>query len=176
MDLTIFEGQNEIEFFKKFHNDEACRGYLYEQKWKDGFICPKCGCNEELKSTFAYTKRCKKCKSFTSATAHTLFHDGKIGLQKSFLMIFRMSATTKSISSEQLAKNIGVNRKTTLNFQHKVRLAMKSSKKYPLTGDVEVDEAFIGQKEEGNIGRGAVEKAQIVVAVEKKGGIGIKRV
>ena len=86
-----------------------------------------------------------------------------------------MSATTKSISAEQLSKTIGVNRKTALLFQQKVRLAMKSSENHPMTGQIEVDEAFIGQKEEGQIGRGAENKAQIVVAVEKHGASGIKR-
>jgi transposase-like protein len=86
-----------------------------------------------------------------------------------------MSATTKSISAEQLSKSIGVNRKTALLFQQKVRLAMKSSQKQPMTGQIEVDEAFIGQQEEGNVGRGAENKAQIVVAVEKQGATGVKR-
>ena len=87
-----------------------------------------------------------------------------------------MSATTKSISAEQLAKNVGVNRKTALLFQHKVRLAMKSSENYPMKGDVEVDEAFIGQQEDGeNRGRGAETKSQIVVAIEKSGNHGVKR-
>jgi len=91
-------------------------------------------------------------------------------------MVFKMSATTKSVSAEQLAKTVGVNRKTALAFQHKIRLAMRSSGRYPLEGQVEVDEAFIGQEEPNAIGRGAENKAQIVVAVEKNGGKGIKRV
>lgn len=176
MDFTVFEGQNEIAFFNTFKDDASCLAYLYEQKWKNGFACPKCGGKQECKSSLLFHKRCKACKHFASATANTLFHKSKIGLQKAFVMLFRMSATTKSVSAEQLAKNVGVNRKTALAFQHKVRLAMKSSKSYPMEGNVEVDEAFIGQQEEANVGRGAVEKAQIVLAVEKNGGKGVKRV
>ena len=56
-----------------------------------------------------------------------------------------MSATTKSISAEQLTKTIGINRKRALQLQHKVRLAMKSSEKYPMISQVEVDEEFIGK-------------------------------
>mgnify|MGYP003346061192 CR=1 FL=1 len=87
-----------------------------------------------------------------------------------------MSATTKSISAEQLAKTVGVNRKTALLFQHKVRIAMQSSGQHPMEGNVEVDEAFIGEQEEGKVGRGSQNKTQIVVALEKQGGKGIKRV
>ena len=81
-----------------------------------------------------------------------------------------MSATTKSISAEQLAKTVGVNRKTALLFQHKVRIAMQSSGQHPMEGNVEVDEAFIGEQEEGKVGRGSQNKTQIVVALEKQGG------
>ena len=88
-----------------------------------------------------------------------------------------MGATTKSISARQLAKTIGVNPKTALAFQHKVRLAMQSSEQYPIEGEVEVDEAFIGGQEESeNRGRGAESKNQIVLEVEKTGLFGIKRV
>jgi len=44
-----------------------------------------------------------------------------------------------------------------------------------MKGQVEVDEAFIGQQEQAK-GRGAEHKSQIAVAVEKQGAIGIKRV
>jgi len=50
-----------------------------------------------------------------------------------------MSATTKSISAEKLAKTLGVNRKTALAFQHKIRLAIMSSEQNPMKCEVEVD-------------------------------------
>jgi transposase-like protein len=170
-----FEGQNEIEFAKRFSTKEACFAHLFHYKWMDGFICPHCQCNEESHCYLEYFKRCKGCNNLISPTSNTLFHNVKFGIVKAFWAVFKMSATTKSISAEQLSKVIGVNRKTALLFQQKVRLAMQSSECYPLTGQVEVDEAFIGQEEEGAIGRGTHEKAQIVVAVEKYGATGVKR-
>lgn len=104
-----------------------------------------------------------------------MFHKVKFGIDKAFYIVFKMSDTTKSISAEQLSKAVGINRKTALLFQQKVRLAMRSSENYPMKGQVEVDEAFIGQQEEAK-GRGAEHKSQIAVAVEKQGASGIKRV
>jgi len=46
---------------------------------------------------------------------------------------------------------------------------MASSGKFPLTGDVEVDETYIGGHEEGKRGRGAQEKTIVAIAVEAKG-------
>lgn len=105
----------------------------------------------------------------------SLFHKVKFDIYKAFSIVVKMSATTKSISAEQLAKTIGVNRKTALLFQQKIRLAICSCEKYPMNGQVEVDEAFIWQKEEIR-GGGAEHKSQIAIAVEKQRATGIKRV
>lgn len=176
MDVLIrFEGENELEFVKRFSSKEACYEYLYFYKWKDGFLCPHCKSDQEHVCSKPYHKRCKKCSYLISPTVNTLFQDMRFGIDKAFYIVFKMSCTTKSISAEQLSKTLSINRKSALAFQHKVRLAMKSSGGNPLMGQVEVDEAFIGEQEEGNIGRGAENKVQIVIAVEKQGGKGIKR-
>lgn len=174
-DFFKFEGQNEIEFRDRFYDKDTCYAYLANYKWANGFVCHFCQSIEEYNCEKKHHKRCKKCQKLISPTMNTMFHKVKFGIDKAFFVVLKMSATTKSVSSEQLSKMIGVNRKTALLFQQKVRLAMKSSGKFLLEGQIEVDEAFIGQKEEGQIGRGAEDKAQIVVAVEKNGATGVKR-
>jgi hypothetical protein len=44
---------------------------------------------------------------------------------------------------------------------------MQSSKQHPLTGEVHVDEFFIGQQEEQKRGRSKGEKRLVIVALEK---------
>jgi len=128
MDIfQTFKGQNEMEFIKTFSGKDKCLRYLSEHKWKDGFHCIHCGSNEEHHCNIAHHKRCKQCLRMVSPTANTLFHKVKFGIDKAFYIVFKMSATTKSISAEQLSKTVGINRKTALLFQQKVRLAMKSS-------------------------------------------------
>ena len=34
------------KFLNRFPTEESCEEYLFQQKWPDGFICPKCGCRE----------------------------------------------------------------------------------------------------------------------------------
>ncbi len=46
--------------------------------------------------------------------------------------------------------------------------AMVSSGKYPLMGQVAVDETVVGQQEEGVVGRQNNQKKQDVLAIEKK--------
>jgi transposase-like protein len=47
--------------------------------------------------------------------------------------------------------------------------AMESSGKYPLEGNVDVDEFFVGGQEEGKKGRGKENKKLTVFAIEKRG-------
>jgi transposase-like protein len=47
--------------------------------------------------------------------------------------------------------------------------AMESSENYPLRGNVDVDETFVGGQETGKRGRGKERKKLVVFAIEKRG-------
>jgi transposase-like protein len=46
--------------------------------------------------------------------------------------------------------------------------AMKSSGNHPLTGNVDVDEFFVGGQEDGKKGRDKEKKKLVVIAIEKR--------
>ena len=35
------------EFVEMFPDNQSCTDFLYKLRWKDGFICPKCGALSE---------------------------------------------------------------------------------------------------------------------------------
>ncbi len=53
---------------------------LSEYKWADGFVCRKCGHDHYCIGKKPYSRRCTKCKTEESATAHTVFHRCRIPL------------------------------------------------------------------------------------------------
>jgi hypothetical protein len=55
-----------------------------------------------------YRYHCYKCQYEESATANTLFHKVKFGLQKAFCVVFEMSTSSKSISSIQMGKRFSI--------------------------------------------------------------------
>lgn len=176
MSLELFKGMNLLEFTDRFKDDESCMEYLAHHKWSHGFRCCKCGCNDALNTTRKHIKQCKKCLHLESSTAGTLFHKVKFSLRKAFVMVYTMSTTSKGSSANNFSRTLGVNKNTAWLFQQKIRVAMESSQQYPLKGNVVVDEAFIGGKEEGHQGRGPGTKQQIVIAIEAtKDEDGIKR-
>ncbi len=99
----------------------------------------------------------------------------KFGLRKAFGIIFEMSATTKSLSANQISKRCEIRYPTAWLFMQKVREAMKSSGNTPMDGAVIADEFVFGGKE--NLKQGCStdsKKKKIATAVEKDDK-GIKR-
>jgi hypothetical protein len=164
---NIFKGENILEFIKTFPTDDKCREVIAAQKWSNGYSCRDCGNTKYVLIQKYYSRECTKCRYIESATANTLFHKVKFGMQKAFCIVFEMSCTTKGLSSPQMAKRYGITQKTAWFFMQKVKLGMKSSFQHPLTGEVHVDEFVIGGKESGKQGRSYdSKKAKVVCAVE----------
>lgn len=174
--MEQFEGNNILNFIKELPDDATCKAYLAKYKWQDGFKCTKCqskkGC---MKKDYKY--HCYNCHHVESATANTLFHKVKFGLQKAFCIVFEMTTSSKSLSSTQLGQRYGISQTSTWFFMQKVRKAMESSKKYPLEDLVHVDEFTVGGKEEGKQGRSYdSKKKKAVIAVELTNKHQVKRV
>lgn len=174
--MELFKGMDFLEFTDKFRTNEDCRKYLAHFKWKDGFKCRKCGSTENHNSQDPTIRRCKHCYHIESATAGTIFHKLKFDLRKAFAMVFLMSTSSKGSSGHNFSTMFSINKNTAWLFEQKVRRAMESSRHYPLTGKVNVDETVIGGKEFNRPGRGEQDKTPVVVAIEQnKNEDGIKR-
>ena len=174
--MEIFKGQNILNLVKELPNDDACKAYLSKIKWMDGFKCSKCGSEKGCEKA-GYNYHCYSCNHVESSTANTLFHKVKFGLQKAFLIVFEMTTSTKSMSSIQVGKRYGISQTTAWFFMQKVRVAMQSSQKYPLSQIVHVDEFVVGGKEDGKQGRSYdTKKTKAVIAVELTDKNKVKRV
>jgi len=79
-----------------------------------------------------------------------------------------MSNTKTGISAKQLQRELGVTYKTAWRMFNQIRKLM-SENVNPLTGQVEVDETYIGGKSKGKRGRGALGKSVVLGMVERNG-------
>lgn len=145
----MFEGLSLLEFNDKFSTDENCYQYLSNIKWKNGYRCAKCGHDKYFAGKQPCSRTCSKCKYSESVTAHGLFHKMKFPLRKAFYIVFLVVSGKKGISTYDLSRKLDLRQKTCWLFKRKVMVAMKSSGKYLLDGNVEVDEFFVGEQEKG---------------------------
>jgi len=163
--LVMFKGINAIEFTKRFQNNEDCYNYLIDIKWRKGYQCSRCGCQQSYKGRTYYYRRCRDCGYDESVTANSVFHGIKMPILKAFHMIFRLTAKKKGMSTVELGAEVGVEQKTAWLFKRKVQAVMKKDKDDKLTGKVQVDETLIGGYSTSR-GRSTETKDALLVAVE----------
>ena len=154
------------EFVQSYSNEDACRQYLCDQKWKHGFVCKKCGHNISVYGRTWYYRKCQKCKHDESCTANTLFHKIKFPLTKAFWIVYQLSTLKKGLSTMEISRQYGIHQETAWFFKRKVQQSMKPDHEVALEDVVEVDETMIGGAEKGAPGRSHGKKKLVHVAIE----------
>ena len=109
-----------IEKFRlAFPDDASCLNLLALQKWKDGFVCTKCGNTNYCSGKLETSKRCTRCKKEESATANTVFHRCKFSIQKAFEIVL-LTCKASAISSYKISDMLDLRHMTCYSFQKKV--------------------------------------------------------
>jgi len=154
-----------LEFQQRFSTEEACRQYLFQCRWPEGFVCPRCSCRKYFRQR--HLAQCKACGYQVSVTAGTVMHRTRTPLTTWFWAAFLVSTHTPGFSAAQFQRYAGIrNYKVAFHMLHKLRAAMVRPARDRLRGLVEVDETYIGGPKEGKRGRGAAGKALVAAALE----------
>ncbi len=148
-------------------------------RWPDGVVkCPTCGSD---KVTFMASRRIWQCKTRHpkrqfSVKVGTIFEDSPIGLDKWLAVIWMLANDRNGISSYEVGRAVGVTQKTAWFMLDRIRLAMQTQTFDKLSGQVEIDETFIGGKarnqheyKKKHIGTGGVGKAAVMGLLERHG-------
>lgn len=149
-----------------YGTEEQCHKRLFNMRWPAGFCCPQCGHDKycQLKSRPLY--QCNQCHRQTSLTAGTLFSGSKLPLTVWFLAIYLLTQEKNGISALELSRQLGVSYNAAWRLKHKLMQAMKErDDEIPLTGFIQLDDAYWGGVRRGTPGRGAKEKRPFVAAV-----------
>jgi len=161
-----------FEFQQMFPSDRECYQYLADLKWKDGYVCKKCGNKSYCKGMKEFDRQCTKCCRLESPTSGTLFHQCKYQIIKALYFVYYVSTSNSGISSCELSRKLELRQKTCWLFKQKVMKAMESSGNFPLMGKVEVDETYVGGQADQAIGRNEGKRKIVVVGIEKvRGGV-----
>src|SRR5579884_3195462 len=131
-----------------FADPVNCRNFLVARRWPNGVTCPTCG---STKVAFSEKHNRWQCGShhakrqFTSKTG-TIFEESPIGLDKWLIAMWLIVNCKNGVSSYEVKRALGITQKTAWFLDHRIRMALHSGTIEKLSGEVEVDESFIGGK------------------------------
>ena len=159
------------ELLSWFPDEQACLTYLERVRWRDGFICPRCGTVGGVWwAVRRGLRKCAVCHHETSVTAGTIFHGSRLPLTSWFAAIWYVVNQKNGVSALGLQHVLEFGSyQTAWAWLHKLRRAMVLPGRELLQDAVEVDETYVGGVRSGTGGRGAAGKAIVVIAVEDRG-------
>src|SRR6266508_3462494 len=170
--------QTLIEAIRYFSDQAVCVQFVAQLRWPDGPVCPSCGGTEHSYLKTRRLWKCKACKRQFSVKVGTIFEDSAIPLDKWLASIWLIANAKNGISSHELARSVGLTQKSAWFVLHRIRLAMQTGTFRKFSGEVEVDETFIGGKarnmhkaERGRkiTGTGGKDKTK-VLGIKERGG------
>lgn len=158
------------DFERDFPTEERCLDWLRDFLYPEGIFCKNCKAltkHHRIKSRTSYS--CDRCGHHEHPMAGTIFQDTRTPLRSWFHAVFLIASTRGGISAKQLQREIGVTYKTAWRMFRHIRTLLEQDTGM-LGGEVEIDEAYIGGKKKGVMGRG-VGKTPVVGIVQRGGKI-----
>ena len=160
------------QFMDRFPDDDTCLDWLRHRLYPERIFCPVCDTprkHHRIRGRKVYG--CDYCGHQISPTANTIFHKSRTSLRSWFYAIFLMSSTRCGISAKQLERELGVTYKTAWRMFTQIRARLMDGQ-FRLTGDVEIDETYVGGKRrnvpKGRPGRDS-HKTPVLGMVQRKG-------
>jgi transposase-like protein len=168
-----------MEAVRVFADQDVVLRFMVALRWPNGVCCPRCG---STRVRFIGTRRVWECreshpsKRFSIKT-ETIMEDSPLPLDKWLVGIWLEANAKNSISSYEVHRTLGITQKSAWFMQQRIRLALQNGDLFQkLTGEVEVDETFIGGKARNMHkgrrkakGRAAVGKAVVMGLLQRHG-------
>ena len=159
------------QFNEDFPDDDSCLEFVVKLIYSDGITCRTCKevrPHARLSNRKAYS--CDYCGTHVYPLAGTIFEKSSTSLKSWFYAMYLISSTRCGISAKQLERELGVTYKTAWRMFNQIRKLMGDDTGM-LSGEVEMDETYIGGKERGITGRpGRYSKKMPVFGIVERGG------
>ena len=144
-----------FEFTRRFPDENSAIDFIVATKYKDGYVCPKCGSihkgiyHQKYNHRFMY---CNNCKSEFSALKGTIFENTHLDLRMWLYAMNLVLVSRKGIPALQLKRELGMGSyQSAWRMLQQIRKAMeKEEYKETFEAVVEIDETYVGGKPRKN--------------------------
>jgi transposase-like protein len=121
------KGMTLLEFQRKFSHERVCLEHLFQLRWGNGFVCPRCQGNKFYFIEKRMLYECSSCGHQTSLTAGTIMHKTKLPLLVWFWAIYLVAYDKRGRCALSLAQVLNLDYRTAWRLLHKIRCAMKTA-------------------------------------------------
>jgi transposase-like protein len=164
------------EFLRMFPDEHGCAAYLEQLRWVNGFVCPACGTYGTPWRQTRDRLVCPACRHEASVTAGTILDKTRTPLTTWFEAAWHLTTAKNGLSAKTLQRTLGTSYRVAWTMLQRYRVAMVRAERERLSGEVEVDEMYVGGVERGGTrGRGTA-KCIVLIAVEVRQPKGFGRV
>ena len=144
---------------ENFPDEESCIRYFEKMRWGDEVISPY-DSNSKVYKCGNGKYKCKNTGRYFDVKTGTAFANTKLPMKAWFYAMMLFLSHKRGVSSCQLARDLGITQKTAWKMLHKIRQYMEMENSHTLSGDVEIDETFVGGKNINRHKDKKVEKCQ----------------
>lgn len=126
---ALFKDITFEEFSLLYPDQLSVFRFLDTYKWKDGYVCRKCGNNKFCDGNSKFSKRCTKCRYDESITAYTIFHKCKFPLEQAFFIVTKTVRLGNDLNVQLISEELDLRKNTVWNYKTKVLEAIELNKK-----------------------------------------------
>lgn len=176
------------EFRKRFPDDDACLHHVMLMRCGGGsdpkspFLldCPKCRRASKFhRSRGRPSYACQWCGHHIHPLVGTPMERTHTHLHKWFYAMFLFAMSRPGVAAKELQRQLGGSYKTAWRMAHKIRAYLAELEpgkdgfagSLSLTGEIEIDETYVGGKRRGPRGRGAFGKTIVFGMLERGGAV-----
>lgn len=136
--------KNLVELLEYFKDEQTCKAYLEEKRWKGVVTCPFCNSVHIYRTNRGYKCANKECHKKFSVISQTVYENSKLPLRIWFGAIWLALSCKKGISSLQLGRQLGITQKSAWHLNHRVRELLREKAPAMLKGKFQLDETYVG--------------------------------
>jgi transposase-like protein len=164
------------EFERWFASEQRARAYVEAVRFRNSKACPFC---EVIELAAAGRGRwwCSACRRHVTLTAGTVMQGTRVPLRTWLAACWHMTQSKPGISATSISAMYGVPYNSAWTLLQKIRSGMDQSGRDKLSGDIEIDECWVGGVDPGVPGKSSAKKSVVLVAVEVlNGGVKMGRI
>lgn len=151
--ITLPDFKSKAHFLDYFKDEQTCKDYLEHQRWEGSPSCPKCLYTKVYRYSHGYQCANRCCRKKFSVTLGTIMESTKLPLRTWFEAIYLLTSHKKGYSSVKMADELGVTQKTAWFLDHRIREMLEEKEPVQLTGEVQIDETYVGGKRQNMHGK-----------------------